>query len=124
MHIQFWCDFHSDRLNQISQESDINKILNSSNIDKYYKPEVFVFLKGVFRLGLGSDHAGVAICLFQEGNLQTKAEDSRERSVEVVWKQGFIIYLTGDTTFKTSEEGRIVCIFLGFEKKWLLTVYW
>lgn len=83
-----------------------------------------MFLEGDFRLGLGSDHAGVAICLFQEGDLQTKAEDPRGRSVEVVWKQGSIIYLAGDTTFKTSGEGRNVCIFLGFGKKWLLTVYW
>jgi len=83
---------------------------------------VFVFLEGVFSLGLGSDHAGVAICLFQEGDLQTKAEDPRGRSVEVVWKQGSIIYLAGDTTFKSSGEGRIVCIFVRFEKCVLLAI--
>lgn len=78
---------------------------------------MFVFLEGVFRLGLGAGHAGVAICLFQEGDLQTQAEDPRGRSVEVQWYPGSIIYLAGDTTFKTSGEGRIVCIFLGFGKK-------
>jgi len=104
-------------VSQISRESNINKILNPSNFNKYYKPEVFVFLEGVFPLGLGSDHAGVAICLFQGGDLQTRAEDPRGRSAEVVWKQGSIIYLAGDTTFKSSGEGRVVCIFLGFGKK-------
>lgn len=43
-----------------------------------------MFLKRVFCLSLGSDHADIAICLFQEGNLQTKAKDSKERSVEVI----------------------------------------
>lgn len=78
---------------------------------------MFVFLKGVFQLGLGSDHAGVAICLFREGDLQTTAEDPRGRSVEVEWNEGSIIYLAGNLTFKAFGEGRVVCIFLGFGRK-------
>lgn len=74
-----------------------------------------VILAGQFTIG--AQRLAVMICLFTEGIVKLEVKGTNGGPTDVPCKTGSIIYVAGGSELYTSGEGRIVCIFLGFEQK-------